>query len=94
MGRYSSLKYRGWKEDAKHEAEKGNIEAENEYKKVKSIVKNYPKNNKDFGIFLFKIGRIEEAKEEIVIAITLFKARKNDEEVEGLEKLLDIIRQR
>lgn len=70
-----------------------NEEAEKEYQKASEYADNkeYPKNNREHGIFLSKIGRKVEAKEELKLAITLFKKRGNEEEAERVEKLLQEI---
>jgi tetratricopeptide (TPR) repeat protein len=68
-------------------------EAEKEYKETTKVVANYPvdnypKNDRDYGIFLFKIGRKEEAKNKLEIAIKLFEAQGNKKEAEKIKELL------
>jgi len=64
-------------------------EAENEYKETRKITKNsYPKNNRDFGIFLYKSGNRKEAKKELELATKLFSEKGNEKESEKVRDLL------
>lgn len=55
-------------------------DAETLYRKVENDFYNYPKNNRDFGTFLCKIGRKEEAKKQLELAIKLFENDGKEEE--------------
>jgi tetratricopeptide (TPR) repeat protein len=62
-------------------------EAEDAYKKAKSI-RSDPNVNRDYGVFLSKIGRIEESILELKSARDQFAKERNEEGVKQAEDLL------
>ncbi len=69
-----------------------NKEAEHEYLSANIIADHYAKNRRDFGIFLFNIGKKDEAIVELELAKDLFEREYKQDEAKKIQLILEHIR--